>query len=375
MKKFIIPVLLSVLFAYSAAAKEVTIEATGVADDYDTAVLNALDNAVRQSSRVYVEKSMPDVQMELSGKETLKATKDSLLKKQELNIESESKTKGTIKEVDARYAGIVYGYKVIKHEEKKGKHYVTIAAQVQQKEAYKSPDLVKKADYSLAVFPFNYEKNYFCYKEKGAEGEAVSLRINQAIVNSLLKVKKFNIVDRTHGGEYELESDLIKQGYTDANARDKLRSLTSADYMLVGEIGEFQASGTKKTIVELGEEYTRSHAKLQLNYRIVETATMEVIASDSVSASLRRDGRLGSCNNVLKNLSDKAAKEMTAEIVKELFPDSVKPAPKKAKKAAKNVQCDDDEQDDDDCINADIQNEKKAKKPLKREVVKLPFDD
>ena len=99
-------------------------------------------------------------------------------------------------------------------------------------------------------------------------------------------------------------------------------------------------------------------------------------ASDSVSASLRRDGNLGSCNNVLKKLSDKAAEDMTEQIIAKLFPDSVKEKkPAKKKKKAPKIVCDDDEQDDDDCINAEIAAEKKAKKPQKREIVKLPFDD
>lgn len=376
MKKIITVAVFGVMLAFGAQAKEVTIEATGVADDYDSAVLNALDNAVRQSSRVYVDKSSPDFQMELSSKDKITARKDSTFKKKEINIEKESKTTGKVKSVDTYYSGIVYGYKVISHEEKDNRHYVTISAQVQQKEDYKSPGLGKKAEYSLAVFPFSYEKSYSCYKTDSADGNGVSIRINQAIVNDLVASEKFTVVDRTHGEEYNVEADLIRAGYTDANARDKLRNIASADYMLVGEIGEFNVSSTKKSIPEIGEEYTRSRAKLQLNYRIVEMATMEIIASDSVSASLRRDGNLGSCNNVLKKLSDKAAEDMTEQIIAKLFPDSVKEKkPAKKKKKAPKIVCDDDEQDDDDCINAEIAAEKKAKKPQKREIVKLPFDD
>lgn len=53
MKKIILALFL--FTAISAQAKEITVTAYGEGDDYDWAVLNAVENAVRQTSDITVE--------------------------------------------------------------------------------------------------------------------------------------------------------------------------------------------------------------------------------------------------------------------------------------------------------------------------------
>ncbi|MDD4556898.1 MAG: CsgG/HfaB family protein [Alphaproteobacteria bacterium] len=350
--KYMLTTFFCLIFAQTVLAKEVEVEAQGVGDDYDWAVLNAVENAVRQTSPIEVQKSIPEVKAVGAYKGELDVKKDSVLSKDKnLNIKEEFTAQ--FKTIEASYQGKVKSYKVLSMEEKENKVYVKILATVEKIEDYKSPELVKKAEYKMAVMPFKGMRSYNCV------GTPIALsKLNESLTNSitnkLSKTQKFSLVDRNNLDDYANEASLIAAGLTKSDDKSKLQNIAAADYMIVGSISEFQAKSSVKKIEITDEEYAKSSMKLAVDYRIIEVATTEVLFSDTAEATIRKDKRLGSCSVSLNKVTDDIADTIVKDSLSTIYPDyQYVPVKKEAKESHKRTT---------------------TTTVKKKEVVKLPFD-
>ncbi|MFV0626944.1 MAG: CsgG/HfaB family protein [Alphaproteobacteria bacterium] len=349
--KFIFAIVFSLALMNNAFAKEIEVEALGVGDDYDWAVLNAVENAVRQTSDIEVGKSIPQMKVSANYNGNLTETGNSVLSKDK-NVNVKEEFNAQFKTIEAYYHGKVKSYKVQSMEEKEGKTYVKILATVEKIEDYKSPELVKKAEYKMAVMPFKGLRSYNC------SGTPIPLsKMNESLNNSLTtklsQTQKFSIVDRQNLDDYAKEANLINDGYTRDSDKNKLKNIAAADYMIVGSISEFHSTNSSKKIEVTGEEYSKSSMKLVVNYSIIEVATTEVIFSDTAQGSIRKDKKLGSCISVLNNITDKIGDRIVNDSLTAIFPD-YKPV-KKVKSEEKKAT--------------------KSQAPKERPTVKLPFDN
>lgn len=353
--KYTLIAALSVFFiTTSTNAKEVTVEALGVGSDYDWAVLSAIENAVRQNSTVYVEKTLPEMRAMITVNDEAEV-KDGKEKSGKFN----GNISGEIKTIEAYYQGKVKSYRVLSMEEKNDKVYVTIEAKLDVVEEYKSPELeIKKPDYSLAVMPFKGLRTYSCGRDTVALN-VVNNNIANSINQKISKTKKFSIVNRDDLYDYANEMSLEAAGLT--KEKNKIGNLKSADYMIVGTINEFQSYTNTKTIDVTGESFVNSFAKIVVNYSLVETATMEVLFTDTTSASLSKEGQGLSCEGTLRDVTDKLADEISNDIMKALFPNYVAEVAVKTEKT---------EQKAKSSTTTTTTTTTKT-----REVVKLPFDN
>jgi len=317
-----------------ATAKEVTTEAQGIGDDYDWAVATAIDNAVKQTSEIKVERNAP------IEKATIKAQGI-------VDIDASAE----IKNIDARYKGRVKSFEVLSTEEKKGKTYVKIKAVILQPDDYTSPGLGQKGKYSLSIVPFKGPKNFPCMGTS-ISSDNISKQLNNGLVADIQKSKKFNIVDRQNMDSYAEEALLIEADLAKNEYKNKMKQITSADYLLVGSVDGF-ATSSAETHIELTRElYIDSAASMQVSYRLIETATMEIIASGVVEKSITKEGAFSSCPNVAKALGQKISKQISGEMLAELFPD-MQPQPKVKPKGGAQ----------------------KKYQPAPPPIIKLPFDD
>ena len=275
MKKLIC--LLFVLAAFNVQAKEVTVTAYGEGQDYDWAVMNAVENAVRQTSTVTVERqgmhkvdvtaSITDnitmqAQSEASDKIVLDARSRDGLISHEGGLDAEETVSGSVraeatqtttaaikdnsKDILAQYKGSVESYEVLEHSVENGLHKVKIKATVIKEDVYdahdyKSKDLVKKADYSLAVMPFKMSAAASCLGKKLNLKEVNSL-IGNLFVEKLAPSRKFNLLDRNNMDDYAAEMEIIQNDMTLPENKVKLKNLAAADYILVGTIDNFSAT-------------------------------------------------------------------------------------------------------------------------------------
>ena len=348
-------VTLLVLITTTANAKTLKVTATGVGETYDWAVLNAIENAVRQTSNVTVTKKAPTRSEELKTT-TINSSSDSasytgnasynrkantgffgsisnnasvsnnLNEKATANSKniSETSVKNIQKEIDARYEGKIASYEVISSEQKGTDYYVTISATVEKPDdlkQYQSPKLTTKKDYSLAIIPFKSKKNINCLGQRFNSSDLTN-NINNELTDIFSSSGKFRMVDRKNFEAYEDEIALITGEKTQYAENNRLKNIVPADYILVGEISDAGASVSRQNIELTGETNETLYANLNVNYRILETATMEIIYSSSVKKSLKKEDSFSkSCAGILGGLAATAAKDMSDKAFKKIFPD------------------------------------------------------
>lgn len=359
--------ILLVLLAFNANAKEITVTAYGEGDDYDWAVMNAVENAVRQTSEISVQSNgmhKLDVSATLQhdtnfeGEATVSdnlnvdyTERDGIIPTTEqLNADAQEKatlkTKGNetytasvkdnSKDILAKYSGTVSSYEVLEHSQENGKHRVKIKATIFKYDTrdYKSKSLVKKADYSLAIMPFKMSGNIKCLGQK-VDAKAINTIISNLFIEKLAPSRKFNLVDRNNLDDYAAEMSIIENDLTSPENKIKLKNLAAADYILVGTIDNFVASTSKSYIEMTGETNYSSSSKLKLSYRILEAATMEIVSAGSVEKTFSKEGAFSSCANVEQLLFEKAISEAAETMLTDIFPDykpSTKPTKKKSGK-------------------------------------------
>lgn len=351
--------------AFAVQAKEVVVSALGEGEDYDWAVLNAVENAVRQTNDITIESNglqKIDVSSSINRERTISGN-SSTQANATLNASGEYGKKGKLdvkgnyqnnsdlkvndnenitasikdnsKSIPAKYKGVVSSYEVIEHTENNGKHQVKINATIVKDDVYdahdyKSKGLVKKADYSLAVLPFKATKQLNCLGQKVSKDELNTL-ITNAFIEKLTPSRKFNLVDRNNLDNYADELALITDDMTLPENKVKLRNIVSADYILVGTIENFTAMSKKEYLELTGETSYESSSKLKLSYRILEAATMEILSVGSVEKKFSKDGAFSSCYNVEELLINKAITEASEKILTDIFPEY-----KSVKQEAKN---------------------------------------
>lgn len=236
---------------------------------------------------------------------------------------------------------------------KEGTFYVKIKAIVKKADDYKSPDLIKKAKYSLSIVPFKATKEISCLGRKVSSKDFIS-KLSNTLSEQISKSKKFNLVDRDNLDAYADELALITNNTAHESNQSRLKNVSSADYILVGKIDSFVTTKTTQNVPMTGESYSNSRATSQVSYKLIETATMEVITSATVDERLKKDGSFNSCANLENEISKKIGLKISNEILTELFPGYEPKKKVQESKAKKHIS----------------QNQKAHKK----ETVKLPFD-
>ena len=352
MRKILLVLFLMTSFVVNA--EEITVMATGSGKSRDFALMDAVENAVRQTSEITVEreKSFTQVDVKVSGEYARQKNdrySDNQGKEDEVISERKGQHNGTdnrkfsatlednSKEISAKYKGSVQSYQIVNEEQKDGLVYVTISAVVVKEDAYDphdytSKNLGKKADYSLAILPFKAVRPMSCLGKKVSKDELNTL-ITNAFVEKLAPTHKFNLVDRNNLDNYADELALITNDMTLPENKVKLKNIVSADYILVGTIENFTATSEKEYIELTGETSYESSSKLKLSYRILETATMEIIAVGSVEKKFSKDDAFSSCYNVEELLVNRAVAEASEKLLTDIFPD-YQPAQQVEKKSA-----------------------------------------
>lgn len=352
------------LMTFNANAKEVVVTAYGEGEDYDWAVMDAVENAVRQTSDIDVQRNgLHKVNLVATAKhdssfegeanvtDTLNIDNRKLSgivpENKQLNAEEQAtatlkananetltaEIRDNSKNIAAKYKGSISSYEVLEHSEENGKHKVKIKATVFKYDAhdYKSKNLVKKADYSLAVMPFKIAPNTKCLGKKTDTKETNTI-ISNIFIEKLAPSRKFNLVDRNNLDDYAAEMSIIEGDMTVPENKTKLKNIAAADYILVGTVDSFTASSNKSVVTLTGETNYSSSSKLKISYRILEAATMEIVSVGSVEKAFSKEGTFSSCANVEQLLFERAIGEAAEKILIDIFPDYQPQTPKTEKK-------------------------------------------
>jgi len=323
MKKHIIAFIIFFAVTIPAQARIENIVATGYGASEYEATTDAIDNAIRQTSTVSGggtkgrvisgEYKMEDTRkIKSKSKSWWKFWDDSYKEESEFEYSGgkiNEKLHLEERDIEQKYSGQIEGYKVLSMSEKNNKFTARIEARVFIVDDYQSPDMVKKSKYRVAVAQFAGKRNWDCLNDT---------KLADKIERGISQSKKMTVVDRKNFDAYTKELGLINDDLASRENKSKLHQVAIADYILVGKIDNFSISRTSKEIQLTGEKINKTSATLELSYKLIETATMEIVSSDSVVKTVSYDHG-ASCGAIADTLGRRATDELVNAMIKDIF--------------------------------------------------------
>ena len=350
MLKHIIICMMAILIASPSHAKIIETTATGVGSSEYAATMDAIDNAVRQTHRIDVKN---DNGVDLS--ETHIVIKDDTQIRANASVKSKQSTWAKIKgwfrgdssesesfdakmdasysyekkggnqeihdtsisrEIEMKYRGSVESYEVVESKESHGKWTIKIKAKIKQLDEYLSPDLVDKAKYRVAILPSGNTTQWNCVGGKKSSKYIEDIAIKD-MTNKIVNSKKISVVDRDNIDKQLKELSLLNKDLANPDNANKLKQIAIADYLLVVTVDSFNAYTKTKTIELTGEKVTTGSANIELSYKLIETATMDIVASGSDSTEIPLDAG-SSCSNTVSTMTKKLTKSLSDDLLNQL---------------------------------------------------------
>ena len=350
MKKYILIGMMAVFIALPSYAKIVETTASGTGDSQYIATMDAIDNAVRQTHKVDVKN---DKGVDLS--ETHIVVKDDTQIKEKATAKTKasawSKVKGWFgkdsnesesfdaaadysysydkkggnqefhdtsvsREIEMKYQGAIESYEVLESNESKGKWTVKIKAKVKQLDEYTSPDLINKAKYRVAVVTSGNNTQWNCISGKKSSKYIEDIAVKD-MTDKIVNSKKMSVVDRENIDKQLKELSLLNKDLANPDNANKLKQIAIADYLLIVTVDSFSATTTTKTIELTGEKVTKGNADMEISYKLIETATMDIVASGSESTDMSL-GADSKCSSVVSSMTKKLAKSLSEDLLNQI---------------------------------------------------------
>ena len=180
--------------------------------------------------------------------------------------------------------GAVQSYQITQKSHLKNIWTITIQAEIAE---YKSASAKRDQQLSaLAIMPFNANQGSI---DNNVDLKGSGALITQSIVTNLASSPDLRIVDRSQSDQrdYQKEIALLKSPNAKPSERARLGQMLGADYFLTGDISDFTFKKIKKTYY--GASFDNWIVQISINFRVVEVATMGIIAAQEVSASISSD--------------------------------------------------------------------------------------
>ncbi len=339
----------SVLQLSAASAKEVEVVATGSADTEEWALNRALDNAVKQSAKVKISRNTPMVRVKNGKSVSLKEDFDfdetpldkkkgkfkgkEKDKKKDTDGQNEKNNyKGDFKSsshkvtdispeiIDAEYQGTVLSYKVEKTEVKDGNYYVTVKAKVEVEGDYTPKLNLNKSEVKIAVAPFDIKKSDMDCAADTTASEVGDLLVKD-IIKALSNTGKVQVVERYDFTAYNKEAEIIALGGASTDSKKILSNIATADYILTGSVEEISVKVKQDGIAIMNAASDRTTVKMKVSFRLIETATMEIVyASEAEEMAIKKGGSI-SCDTAVANMMKIVPQIVAGKVVMKLYPD------------------------------------------------------
>lgn len=350
MKKHLIIALLATFVMLPASAKIIETIASGTGSSEYAATMDAIDNAVRQTHKVDVknDKGVDLSETHITAKDDTRIkekssskTKTSMWSKVKgwfgggfSDAESSSSSKessyfyekkggdqeyhdtSVSRQIEMKYHGAIESYEVLESKESKDQWRVKIKAKIKQLDEYESPDLIDKAKYRVAIVPSGNKTQWNCIGSKKSSKYIEDIAIND-MTHKIVASKKMSVVDRQNIDKQLEELSLLNKDLANPDNANKLKQIAIADYLLIVTVDAFNAATTTKTIQLTGEKVTKGSANIEISYKLIETATMDIVASGSDSNDISLGGG-ASCSNTINTLTKKTSKNLVDDLLGQL---------------------------------------------------------
>jgi curli biogenesis system outer membrane secretion channel CsgG len=217
--------------------------------------------------------------------------------------------------VYSKSGGLVSGYKILSKQQLDNEDWeVKVEAQITKYVNDKSADRQR-----IALMPLRTEKSYFWISGRKVAAAEVVTGINQYLTSDLTQTEKFAVLDRQYLAESSIEKSLLTEDNAPIEELARLGQHLGADYILVGRIADFGYSVSEKTTRATGRKYRAGYGKAVVDYKLINSSTQQVHASDTVNANFSDQGGSAKIDAIMK-LGKSLAADVSDQIQDQVFP-------------------------------------------------------
>lgn len=275
MKKILCYVLLGMIFTTTSMAKTVmeARQTSGFGSSYQEALAAALLEAVRQVRGLEIG---TEKQLQMEFQQIATGTSETTRAKAGVKEDIYTRSKGWIDSYEV--------IDVIKPDAGEQSWEVTVLANIPKFQS----DIKNDTRKSIAVMPFRFATATFAVNDQGKKTNAYQLskRLKDRIQTGFTQSRKFSVLNRDYGEEFESETRLLSSKNVPASEAGRLGQVLGADFMVVGNI--FDLSTKVETSTFYGMTDTKMVDRIDLSYQVIEVATQKVMWADTVSEEFSR---------------------------------------------------------------------------------------
>ena len=275
MKKILCYVLLGMIFTTTSMAKTVmeARQTSGFGSSYQEALAAALLEAVRQVRGLEIG---TEKQLQMEFQQIATGTSETTRAKAGVKEDIYTRSKGWIDSYEV--------IDVIKPDAGEQSWEVTVLANIPKFQS----DIKNDTRKSIAIMPFRFATATFAVNDQGKKTNAYQLskRLKDRIQSGFTQSRKFSVLNRDYGEEFESETRLLSSKNVPASEAGRLGQVLGADFMVVGNI--FDLSTKVETSTFYGMTDTKMVDRIDLSYQVIEVATQKVMWADTVSEEFPR---------------------------------------------------------------------------------------
>jgi curli biogenesis system outer membrane secretion channel CsgG len=200
---------------------------------------------------------------------------------------------------------------------------VTIEAKIAK---FKAPADSKKI--KIVVAPVRFDAATFVVGNSTVPAGAVAQDIHQQILDALANTGRFSVLDREFGSDVQQELDMIATGQAPSEEIAKLGQAMTADVIWVGRISSLAYNRHARRLQTSDRELVSYSGGWAMSQRIVNTATRQIMVSDSAQGEAPSVGptTLGTAvdgDQILRGMEADMASRVVAAILTRTFPVTV----------------------------------------------------
>jgi curli biogenesis system outer membrane secretion channel CsgG len=262
-------------------------EVTGQGRNRDEAIKNALYQAIAQSRGVKVDSA--NAEMGYRGTSAGFGT----MQPGQRNIEIDSlnfSTQGTVYTTEIK--GLIKGFEVVEEKQVNDQTYeVKLKVNVYD---YSMRGLTPRV--KVALMPVKTMENAYHFLDQSISGETLSNIFTQRLMMGLTQTNKFAVLDRESIRAFVDEKEMLHAFDAPLSQQAKLAETLGADYLLVGNITQAVIERIDTRLETANFTSTQYQARINFNYRLVDSATKQVVLALDEQKYLK--------NDEVRNLSD-----------------------------------------------------------------------
>lgn len=264
----------------AATKNAVTREVTGQGRNRDEAIKNALYRAVEQARGVKVDSGT----YEFSYRGTSAGFGTRQPGQRSIDVDSmDFSTKGTV--YTTEIGGLIKSYDVLEEKQIDPDTYqVKLNVAVYDYAARWQSQRIR-----VALIPVRMMQNNYRFLNSSISAEMLSALFSRRLTAGLTQTNKFAVLDRESLSDFAAEKNILLSLDAPLREQAKLAETLGADYLLVGTINQAKIEKIEKYLQVADYTTTEFKARLNFDYRLVDSATKQIALASSVQKYLENE--------------------------------------------------------------------------------------